>query len=92
MLDPGTIALITAAVEMAAKTAGGAVSASSAKKLSKKRQKEFRRETEAGLLKGDIARKAELETHRLTKGSGEAKRKVKSFSDTSDLVRGALNI
>jgi hypothetical protein len=92
MVDPATAALIATAVAAAAKGAGDYVGNQGAKKQGKRRAKETRRETHAGLLQNELDRSAELEAHRLSTRSKLLKRKTQSMQDTSDLLRGALNI
>lgn len=92
MVDPGTAMLIAAAVAAAAKGAGDFFSNSSAKKSASRRAKEQKRETEAGLANETMNRSADLEAQRLAGRKKIGKRKAQSSQETSDLVRGALNI
>lgn len=92
MIDPGTAMLIATAVATAAKAGGEAIAGSKAKKSSKMRAKEMKRETQAGLLQDALQRSSELEAHRLSSRSKLGKRSSQSMQDTADLVRGAFNI
>lgn len=91
-MDPGTAMLVATAVATAAKGAGDFFSNKSAKKQVKRKAKEAKRETEAGLLDEAMNRSAELEAHRLSSRNKLGKRRAQSTQDTADLVRGALNI
>jgi hypothetical protein len=92
MVDPGTAMLIATAVATAAKAGGDAMSNSNAAKAAKRRAKETKRETQAGLFQDALQRSAELEAHRLQSRGKMGKRKAQSLQDTSDLVRGAFSI
>ncbi len=88
-MDPATAALIATAVAAAAKGAGDYFSG---KNEGKRRVKETKRETRAGMLKDAMQRSAELEASRLQSKGNTAKRRATSSQDTADLVRGALKI
>lgn len=92
MVDPGTAILIATAVATAAKGAGDYFSGKSQDKAAKRRAKETRRETEAGMFDEALQRSAELQAHRLKGRNKLGKRKTQSMQETSDLVRGALDI
>ena len=91
-MDPGTAMLIASAVATAAKGAGDFLGNKGQEKQAKRRAKETKRETQAGLFQDALQRSAELESHRLASRQKLGKRRAQSLSDTSDLVRGALNI
>lgn len=92
VVDPGTAILIATAVAAAAKGAGDAYSGKKATQQGKRRAKETRRETQAGLLNDAMQRSAELEAHRMSGRQKLGKRRSESMQDTADLVRGAFNI
>ena len=92
MVDPGTAMLITAAIAAAAKGGGDYLASNKEKKAGKRRAKETRRETYAGLLGDELQRGSELHAHRLGSRGKIAKRKSQISQDTSDVVRGAFNI
>lgn len=92
MIDPGTAMLIATAVATAAKGAGDYFSGQKSEKAGKRKAKEMKRETESGLFDSALQRSAELQAHRLASKQKLGKRKSQSMQDTSDLVRGALNI
>lgn len=92
MVDPGTAMLIATAVATAAKGAGDFFSGKKSEKAAKRRSKETRRETETGLVDSALQRSAELQAHKLASRQKLGKRKSQSMQETSDLVRGALNI
>lgn len=92
MVDPGTAMLIATAVATAAKGAGDFMSGQGAEQAAKRRAKEAKRETQAGLFQDALQRSAELEAHRLSSRNRLGKRKGQSMQDTADLVRGALSI
>lgn len=92
MVDPGTAMIIATAVAAAAKGAGDFFSGQSQEKQAKRRAKESKRETQAGLFQDALQRSAELEAHRLASRQKLGKRKSQSMQDTADLVRGAFNI
>lgn len=91
-MEPVTAAIIASAIAAAAKGTGEAISSSKAKKAAKEKLKEMRRETRGGLLESAMQRRAELEGHRLSSKARKAKRSTQSLGETSDIVRGALNI
>jgi hypothetical protein len=91
-MDPGTIALIAAAVSSAAHVGSQAFSGKKQKKTGKLRAREMQRETEAGLINDYQQRQAEMEGHRLKGRAALGKRRAQSLQDTSDLLRGAFNI
>lgn len=92
MPDPATIMLIAQAVATAAKVGGEALGANSQAQAARRRAKEMKRETRAGLFNEAAQRGTELEAQRL-KGRGQlGKSKVQSYQDTADLIRGAFNI
>ena len=92
MIDPGTAMVIASMVSAAAKGTGDYLGNKSQEKQAKRRSKETERETKAGLLQDALERSAQLESHRLAGRQKLGKRKAHSLQDTSDLVRGALNI
>ncbi len=92
MVDPATATFIATALATAAKGTGEHLSNKKSEKGSKKRAKETRRETQANLLNAAMQKGAELEAGHLESHKKLGKRKAQSFQDTSDLVRGALNI
>lgn len=92
MVDPGTAILIASAVAAGAKGAGDMSANKSSKEAAKRRSKETKRETHAGLLQDALQRSAELEGHRLSSRRKLGKRKSQSLQDTSDLVREAFKI
>lgn len=91
-MEPATAMLIAAAVSAAAKGAGQAISGNKATKASKRRAKEMERETKGEALHHGLQGSAEMEAHGTERKNKLAKRKTKSFHETADLVRGALNI
>jgi hypothetical protein len=91
-MDPGTAMLIATAVATAAKGASDFMGGQSEEKAAKRRAKEMKRETHAGLLQDALQRSAELESHRLGSRQKLGKRRTQSLQDTSDLLRGAFNI
>lgn len=92
MVDPATATIIATAIAAAAKGGGDYLSGKKDKKAAKRRSKEMQRETAGGLFQDALQRSAELEAHRLAGKQKLGKRKAQSMQDTSDLVRGALNI
>ena len=92
MVDPATAAVIATAIASAAKGGGEYLSGKKSEKGAKKRAKETRRETQANLLNTAMQNSAELEAGHLQSRKKLGKRKAQSYQDTSDLVRGALNI
>ena len=92
VVDPGTAILIATAVQAAAKGAGDFMSNTAEKKRQKRRSKELERETNAELANESKNRSAEMEVHRLAGRQKLGKRKSASHHETSDLIRGALNI
>lgn len=92
MVDPGTAMLIATAVASAAKAGGDAMSNSNAAKAAKRRAKETRRETEAGMYNDAMQRNAELTAHGLSSRNKLGKRKSQSMQETADLIRGAFSI
>ena len=91
-MDPATAMLIATAVATAAKGAGDYMSGQSSSKSAKRRSKEMRRETEAGMLQDALQRSAELSAHGIQTRSKLGKRKVQSNQETADLIRGAFRI
>ena len=91
-MDPITMSIIAAGVSAAAKGIGEGISGSKAKKAAKRKIKEEKRETYGNLLENALQRSSDLETHRLSSRARSGKRAVRSMGDTSDVVRGALNI
>jgi hypothetical protein len=91
-MDPATMTLIAQAVASAAQAGGQALTGRQADKASRRRAKETRRETEADVLDQAMQRSAELEAHNLGNRKRSGKRRAQSMQETSDLVRGALNI
>lgn len=92
MIDPGTAMLIATAFATAAKGGGEAMANRAQQKAAKRRAKETKRETRAGLLQDTLQRGAELEGQRLQGRKNLGKSKVKGHLDTAEVVRGALNI
>ena len=92
VVDPGTAALLATAVSTAAKGAGDYMSSEKSRKVGKYRAKETKRETFADLLNDALQRSAELEAQRLAGTQKLTKRRTQSLMDSSDLIRGALNI
>lgn len=92
MVEPGTAMLIASAIQAAAKAGGDYLGSKKEKKAGKRRAKETKRETYAGLLQDSLQRGAELEGHRLSGRSKLGKRKSQSMQDTADLVRGAFKL
>lgn len=91
-MDPGTAILISSAISGLAKGAGDLLSGQGSKKQAKRRAKESKRETHAGLYQDALQRSAELEAHRLASRDKLAKSKSQSMQNTADLLRGAFNI
>jgi hypothetical protein len=91
-MDPGTAMLISAAVAASAKAGGDAMSSSNAKKSLKRRSKETKRETYAGLFNDALQGSSELEAHGLQSRAKLGKRRAQALQDSSDLVRGAFKI
>lgn len=91
-MDPGTAMLIASAVAAAAKGTGDYFSSQGSEKAVKKRAKELKRETQAGMLQNALDRSSELEEGRLQGRSKLGKRRATSLQDTASLIRGALNI
>jgi hypothetical protein len=92
MVDPGTAILIASAIAASAKGAGDLYGSKSQEKQAKRRAKETKRETQASLLDEAMNRNAELQAHRMSSRNKLGKSKVRASQETSDLVRGALNI
>lgn len=92
MIEPGTAMLIAAAVSAAAKGTGDYLANKKQKKGGELRAHETKRETLAGLLNDAFQGSAELHGQGLTSRGRLGKRKAQSMQNTSDLVRGALNI
>lgn len=92
MVDPGTAMLIAAAVAATAKGASDYFTGAKEKKAAKRRAKETKRETYAGMLQDSMDRNAELSAHGLQSSNKLGKRKAQSMQDTSDIVRRAFNI
>ena len=92
MVAPAVIALMAAAVAAGAKYAGDAASARQQAKAAKKRAKETKRETYAGLLNEAAQRNAELQAQELHGRKKLGVRGGQSLQETSDLVRGALRL
>ena len=92
VVDPGTALLVASAVSAGAKGAGDFLSGKKSEKAAKRRAKETKRETQAGLFQDALQRSAELEAHRLSSRQKLGKRKTQSLQDTADLVRGAFSI
>jgi len=92
MVDPGTAMLIATAVATAAKGASDYMGGQNEQKAAKRRAKETKRETHAGLVQDALQRSAELEAHRLASRQKLGKRRTQSHQETSDLIRGAFNI
>ena len=91
-MDPITIALIAKAVETGVKSVNSAVEANRAKKIGKKKIKEMKRQTYGNLLNEEMERSAESSRHGAKSGLKKSKSHARNQHDTSDLVRGALNI
>jgi len=91
-MDPGTAMLIATAVAAATKGASDYLGGQSEQKAAKRRAKETKRETYATSLDEALNRGAKLEAHRLGNRAKSARRRSQSSAETSDLVRGALNI
>jgi hypothetical protein len=91
-MDPITGILIGKAIEEGVKGVNSYYQAKNEKKQGKKRAKQSKRETLAGLLNDALQGSAELHTHGLSSRARLGKRKAQSLQDTSDLVRGAFNI
>lgn len=92
MIDPGTAMLVASAISAAVKGAEGGIAGQAAKKQSKRNAKQAKRETYSGLLQDALGRSAELEAHRMGSSQKLGKRRTQSMLDTSELVRGAMNI
>lgn len=92
VVDPGTAMLIATAVATAAKGGGDYLSSQGSLRQAKRRAKETKRETHAGLLQDAMQRSAELEGHGLASRKKLGQRKAQSMQDTADLVREAFNI
>lgn len=92
MIDPGTAMLVATAVATAAKGAGDYFSGKGQQRAGERRAKETKRETRAGLFDEALQRSAELQAHRMKGRQRLGKRKTQSMQETSDLVRGALDI
>jgi len=92
MVDPATATLIFGALSKAAEGAGEGIKSRYAKKTSKLKAKEAKRETFADLLNQALNQGAELPTHRLARRSKQGKRYAQTFQNTADLVRGAANL
>lgn len=85
MIDPATASLIASAVSGAMESYGAAVGAKTKKKAQKRERHEH-------LLHEILNRGAEHHGHRQRQGTSNAKKKAATYSDTSDVVRGALSI
>lgn len=85
MVDPATAMLIATAISTAAEGIGK-------RAASKRKGKETKRDTYAGLLEDALKRSTELEGHRLSSRAKLGKRSALNAQNTSDLVRGALSI
>ncbi len=92
MINPGTAMIIAQAVAAAAKGGGEALSNRAQRKMAKRRSKETKRETHAGLLHDVLQRGSELEGQRLEGRKSLGKAKIKNHFDTAEIVRGALKI
>jgi hypothetical protein len=92
VLPAVAIPIIAAGISAAATTAGNVVSGQNAKKAAKLRAKEMERETFADILDAALQSNAKIEAQRLKGIKQLAMRQGQSYQDTSDLVRGALNI
>lgn len=91
-MDPATAMLIATAVATAAKAGSDYMGGKGEEKAAKRRAKETKRETRAGLLQDSLQRSAELESHRLASRQKLGKRRNQSHQETSDLIRGAFKI
>lgn len=84
-MDPATAMIIYSAVSSGAKAGNKYLS-------SKRKAKEYRRETGASLAHEALQRSAEDEAHRLKENRRKTKRKSQSMQETADLVRRAFEI
>jgi pyridoxal/pyridoxine/pyridoxamine kinase len=84
--------LIATAVSTAAKGAGDYFSGQGSARQAKRKAKETRRETEAGMLQDALQRSAELQAHGLASRKKLGQRSAQSMQNTADLVREAFNI
>lgn len=91
-MDPATATIIATAIASAAKGASQHFSGKSEERAHKRRAKETKRESHAGMLQDALQRSAELESHRLGSRQKLGKRKAQSSQETADLVRRAFNI
>lgn len=71
---------------------GGYLAGEKKKKAGKIASKENKRETIAHLINDALQGSGELQAHGMSSRSRLGKRRSQSQQDTSDLVRGALNI
>lgn len=92
VVDPGTAILIATAVATAAKGGGDFFAGKQQSRAAKRKAKETKRETMAGLYNDALQRSAELEAQRLSSNQKLGKRKTQSRQETADLVRGAFNL
>lgn len=93
MVLPIAAIMVASALASAAAQGGSAYASNqSAKRAAKRRAKESKRETFGGLYNDALQRSAELEEQRLAGSRKLGKRRSQSMHETSDLVRGALNI
>lgn len=92
MVDPATATLIASAIANSVKIGSDMLSGKKGDRQSKRKAREMQRETEADMLNEAFQRSADLEGHRLNTRKRLGKRKGQSMQETSDLMRGALNI
>jgi hypothetical protein len=91
-MDPGTAMLIAAAIASATQIGGQALGAKKTEEVANRRAKELKRETQAGLYNEAAQRSAEHEAQRLKGRAKLGQKKVQSYQDTADIIRGAFNI